>query len=439
MYTRFYDNTAVTMFIKALLSQTNIPLVHVWNPGDFVIKDMVYITKGNIVQALQTGIANSIKEFKIIDIYIPSKFYPNINSPFYSNIESYDPTTHYWLGKYLRFVRDYYDVNLMPLYNCFTGEVVSNVNFSELGVISGSVDNRYRIIAVPIQFGTTYNLAVDSDLPIEYIMGFYGPKGLLQIQTEKLNSIKNTYTVIPSLQFTSPYCIPPFEWSELIQTTRMIGQFERYLRLFIKIPADSISSVVVIEGDISRKSYLPNMSDDEAAAQFSSKSGVYTNLLPTCNSKSVKGVPLYTNTLYFNKRNAQSPSENAYQNFTGRPIEQCVGPLGLLQWTDSYIYAFSNTLIEYLLLNAITKDSSIGDNIEYVQQRISSSDMSSANLFPRYSESYTVGVWDDSMQKYLYTLRNAVKSPKGVSCIDNLGFVDKNLETILERGKRNNG
>ena len=43
---------------------------------------------------------------------------------------TYDVATHEYLGEYLRFLRDYHDVNLMSLYNCFTDKIYNNVYFN---------------------------------------------------------------------------------------------------------------------------------------------------------------------------------------------------------------------------------------------------------------------------------------------------------------------
>jgi len=39
----------------------------------------------------------------------------------------YDSDTHYRLGRYLRYIRDVYNINLMPFYNCYNYKSVNNI------------------------------------------------------------------------------------------------------------------------------------------------------------------------------------------------------------------------------------------------------------------------------------------------------------------------
>lgn len=436
MYTRFYDDTVITRFIKALLAYSYIPLVRVWNPGDFVMRNVIYIHSGLILQANKTGVANKVSEFSVKSLYVPELSYHNINSNYISNINSYDPETHIWLGNYLRFIRDYYNLDLMPFYNCFSGEFASNITMDESGIKVGTSDERYKICMVPVKFGKVYNLAIDCDTSIEYLFGFYGPKGLIPDKTDILysNEFGNTYTRIPSIQFVNPYRVNGIEWTEKIATTESISQFERYLKLFIKIPSNNKSSIVVIEGDISRESYLSDYSDSQASSMFQGINGVYTNLVPTCNAKRVDGTSVFSNTLYYEQRTAGS--QNAIQSYTVIPTAECLSPLGLLQWSDGNIYAFSDRLIEYLVRNVISSQETITDNILRVQELISSYTTSNANLFPRYTSSYSPGVWDDSMQKYIYSLESYANTPKGHPRVDMNGFVDRDAESLINKKER---
>ena len=451
MYTRFYDDTIVTRFIKYLLANTYTPLVRVWNPGGFALSGSMYIHQGKIMQAKKTGFLDSITDFDVKQLFIPTRCYYGINSTYSSNTNGYDPVTHRWLGNYLRFIRDYYGVNLMPFYNCFCGEFVSNVDIKQVTSDSGttyhnivsSTDSRSKIFVVPVRFGQTYNLAIDCDTGVEFMYGFYGPKGLIVSATDTLRvELRQThYTKLPSCQFTNPCVVPPIEWSSMPSATQNVAQFEKYLRLFVKIPQSSESSIAVIEGNIQRYNTLCGISDKEAKERFSTSSAVYSNILNTCNSKTVEGYQVPQAELYFKQRQydpvTKTRGEDATQTFSSRPIEECLGPLGLLQWSDGNTYAFSNRLVEYLLWNVVDSIEPINKNVERVQGRITSLEMSNANLFPRYRGAFTSGVWDENMQKYIYALRKSIQvSPKGVPSVDYNGFVDKDTETILNRGRK---
>lgn len=443
MYTKFYDDTIVTRFIKYLLATTYVPLVRVWKPEDFAIKGFHYLYDGRIVKALNTGNLESIKDFDVMKLYIPNKSYFGINSTYVSNSNSYDSVTHRWLGNYLRFLRDYYNLNLMPFYNCFCSEFLNNIDFGKVtidnspytGIISGVKNTNYKIAIVPVKFGTVYNLAVECDSPIEYMYGFYGPKGLIEDPTNTLIAYikQNYYTKLPSSNFVSPIKVPAIEWEYMQEYTTQIAQYEKYLRLFIRIPTNVNTSITVIEGDISRYNTLHGISNEKAIEEFTSRTGMSTNMLNTCNTKDTNGISVPAVTMYFDKI---SDTDNRV-DYTNRPANECLSPLGLLQWSDGYTYAFSNRLVEYLLLNVIDSQESISKNIERVQDRITSYQMSNKNLFPKYRGAFSSGVWDENIQKYIYSLRKSItKSPRGNPSVDYNGYVDKDTETILNRGNK---
>ena len=73
---------------------------------------------------------------------------------------NYDTKTHEYLGEYLRFIRDYYNVNLMSLYNCFNDKIYNNIEFNftintaqekTTKITFNSQNPKYRIYAVPVK------------------------------------------------------------------------------------------------------------------------------------------------------------------------------------------------------------------------------------------------------------------------------------------------
>ena len=61
--------------------------------------------------------------------YNRDKSIPGLTRVLNSPGNAYDSTTHEYLGDYLRFIRDYYGVNLMSLYNCFNNKICNNIYY----------------------------------------------------------------------------------------------------------------------------------------------------------------------------------------------------------------------------------------------------------------------------------------------------------------------
>lgn len=334
MYTKFYDNTIITKFIKQLVAKTNVPFISTWKPGDFAIRGMFYLTRDAIWKCQHTGYPKGIDDicplqhistrvgtyttdelrfFVRVSPYVFGEEYFGITGNYQSKILGYDATTHFYLGQYLRMMRDIFDLDMMPFYNCFANELIADVNFDEAGNVysENTSTSIYKVLSVPVRFGKTYMISIDSDVPVEMVCAIYGSKGIIKELTNNLNSIKNesdigpedspkhnTYKKYLRMQFQQPVFYNTISWHQLYSQFQLenghvinnsaydqrLGQFEKYLRLLIKIPKNNKSSVVVIEGDYPVINNLPEP-PNTSNITWSNK---YLNST-TINSKTVKG------------------------------------------------------------------------------------------------------------------------------------------------------
>jgi hypothetical protein len=67
--------------------------------------------------------------------------YYNITGRYTSKILGYDADTHFYLGQYLRMMRDIFDLDMMPFYNCYCGDTLSDVDFDSKGNVYTSSAN----------------------------------------------------------------------------------------------------------------------------------------------------------------------------------------------------------------------------------------------------------------------------------------------------------
>lgn len=291
MLQQFYKDTLQSNFIKYLLANTYIPtipftanIMHV-TKGNTYIHDGYFVTakKSDAVAAIiedlnkakEKGSIAYLNKYDEIFIkhepYIFGRQYLGTTTNYVSNVKGYDPTTHYYLGDFLRAYRAYYNIDLMPYYNCFSNEYVDYLSLTKKdGVVKlvESNNSKYKVLSVPIKFCQKYTIAIQCNSEVSILPVFIGKKGLLKEKTAELHQLAHHGKYYPRMQFNSPivYESPHINSvQDLIQSS--LQTYDKYLRLLIQVPANLTSSIVVIEGDFKNaKNYserLINTSKDD--------------------------------------------------------------------------------------------------------------------------------------------------------------------------------
>lgn len=389
MYQRFLDNTSISNCIKNLLANTPVPLIRTLAHGDYMIEGLHYIHNNNVILCTKSGILMSeyddSGDFENIEPFNFGVYYPTITEKFVSNTNSYDSDTHIHLGNYLRCIRDIEGINLMPLYNCYSEIYVPNLTL-RLPETSESLpyytfsDSHYKLVGIPIKFNTDYTIAIECSTPY-LIMPMIIKKGNIINTTHDGYDVTLTSMLTKSVeqvncsQFRSPYQY------RIDNTDRFVQTFENDLLLVMQLPIKNTSSIVVLEG----------IYDNYNKVKISSKE----NLL-------------------------QRDERSLYHKYSSLP--------SLLQMSDGNNYAFSDRLIEYLLYNVISSSDEISANIGMIQK----------SYMPQFLTEHksTFGVWDNRMRDYLF---DKAMGCDRLSKLDLTGFVDKDIEKMLNRHYDNPG
>jgi len=416
---KFFTNTIEGKFIKSLIYNTPIPLLNVVTEGDYIVKNVLYIYKTSVIECTESGYIRDFNEneevndilpsnelkatFKRVKDFIWTDNNPLITENYKSKFKYYDSITHYYLGEYLRAYRAIYNINLLPFYNCFNYTVLSTFylnydNINKIVNIENSSNDKYKILAIPIKFNRTYTIAIDSDSPVLIRGLFYNDLGLIKKDMSKessywYESISDKGKKYSNLNFKRPITY------QINTDDSKLMQFEKYLYLAIQVNANNTSGIVVLEG-------------------------AYRNLgIREINYEYIAAI-----------------NDQELNNYY-------LSPLSLLQINDGNQYAFSDRLIDYLLLNVITPQDEISDNIKRIQNYLAnnqefiltSKDTKGIENQPNYITSYktllsankaTRGVWDDKIREILYKI---YKEKANYPFIDINGFVDKNMELFINK------
>lgn len=426
MKQRFFTNTIQSNFIKALVYNTPIPLLNTVNYNSYLLKDNIYIYKNNIIKCTKSGIMrmpevaegytayyrngeilvvndadmseasgtgelNNFEEklknfvvlspckYSVISNYKFGRYYSKFTELYHSNVSYYDTTTHEHLGNLLRCYRDIYDLNLMPYYNCVSGDYISGIVIYKDRLKEENSDD-YKTFKVPIKYNTTYTLALDCNYVTNIApvllsnnhtidgVSYYSSSG--SSETEELNSrlFEDNMYSFNSLSFKQPVTFGITTLNK--DNASILQKYEKYLYLLIQVPKDNDSSIVLLEGDYTK---------------------VATNHI--------------YNVEHINNLNNLELSELMTTN------------LSLLQMNNKISYPYANRLIEYLLLAVINHTDMITDDIVRAQKIF---------VNPKSVE----GVWDNILRSNVYL--NYQKN-KYARQLDLNGFIDKDTEALIKK------
>lgn len=440
MKQEFFKTTLISKFIKQLLAKTPLPVYKLIYDNDEMVAGCLYTYKDKVLKCTKSGRFTGVRgtvnkidyltvqeplfvnegnmnvytfnekknefqfeqvpfavtddvvsiqlytpaEFEVVSRFTPDSYVPGITQNYVSTMSYYDEDTHRKLGEYLRYVKNMYDLNLMPLYNCFTYKLVDNLTLdvNSDNNLTQTANTKYKTFLVPIKFDKTYTIALDSDFPVMMKAVFYNNRLVKDRENQFYlsNYLDESIIVHNNTQFSRPftYSLPN---TKAIDSTgnscyQMLHNYEKYLYLAIQISADNDSSLVVLEGDYSRNG--------------------------TSSITDVYGLRRDVNT-------------------TDAISAMLTSRLSLLDTNDGIHHPFADKLIQYLLRNTIDTREDIDDNVANIEKAI--------GYMPEYQ-----GMWDDNLRYLLFFNYMKLTNRDELSFLDILGYVDSDIEEAVRKG-----
>lgn len=432
--------------IKQLLHTFNLPQCQVGNVypkpnSHFLLKDnIMYWDADNKAQ--------------FCDKYVYGYEYLNLTSTLPIKNLLYDRETHQYLGSYLRFLRDYFKIDLMSMYNCCdntintnTLEFTTNVGQSnEKNISFRNGDNNCTVYKVPVSI-SKYTIATHCQCLIEVCVYIENTRSEYE---DIISTIaRDTYV---KRKINGMFTYNPFEKTFSDDVSKFMLAHADEVKILIKVTEEFKNSLVVLEGEYindSRKSqeyftYKPMVAGD---------SKQYATLLAYRQAGEGIREPAVLQAMDSSNM-LQELAAIVTKPVTARSaIESRFDITSQLLTTENTngSYLLADRLLEYLVFNVITPLSEHYE-IKRLQKTLdvirSKSNIKESNLnisdINYYRDLYKdiikkqvisttsrpYGIWYDAD---LYDLRSIIKSSAMLSNkYDSLGYLDKDLETILK-------
>lgn len=425
------NNSILTGYIKQFLHDFNLPKASFLRAGMRVFNGMRYIDRNNIYECVKTSYfdGSSYEYLTEISPYIYGKKYLNITKNLNSTVNEYDYKTHEFLGDYLRFYRDYKNINLMSMYNCFGGRTGSNIDLSfKVGGLSAEFDSSnasFSIYVLPVKLQSEYTIAIDCSAAIEIVACLYDGSRVVQNDINDV-LLENTYYGHSGNRFAKPFVYRRLKEFSDTQSAESVAMRANDLMLFVKVPAGNESSFTVLEGDWSDCSDFVLAESTQrihrTANNYEPKH--YIDSTASAPSKSRMGDIFIDRATgmqyrYDSSEGVYMPLSNNHASANGY-MREYASRLQLLTVNDGASHPFADKLVGYLLGNVITSDDGISDNIRRLQKSL----INHSGVGYAYTRNF--GSWEPELRDYVYDL--AVSNGTVDCSFDSIGFVDKDIE-----------
>lgn len=445
---KFNDDNIYVGYIKELLHSFNLPTCKVKKDNSKFVVGEFYIDKDReeVRKVLAVDSDNSITDSERICDYKFNDEILNVTKHLEIRNNYYDSYTHNYLGNYLRFLRDYLDLDLMQMYNCFSNEspAIINVDVRDIRVpdenvvYSVSSKDDYNIFMISVKPDTTYTLSLEYLNVFNMFCGFYSNnKYIAMIDTppDSLDSIeaKTFKTIGRGCTFNNPVTIhiPALDTDEELRQ-------ESNLKLFICLPNTYIDNIVLLEGDYTKNSKLILTENGERLgnALFEHRPGavyqqdgywyfndINTEKVDTLDVTSCEYIPsLHKFVITFSDDSVwTSPVVDIVGNYDFTTRNQ------LMEFQTHAKYMLADRLVEYLSNNVITHIDEIVANIKRVQILLAAYDTK--------FKSSQYGKWSIDINKWIYRYISTHGNNGDLTYRDIyrdvLCFVDKDIESVL--------
>lgn len=367
-------------FIKNILQNTYIPTMPIVTDGDYIVKGSEYCYRNQIIKCKETGtlmgsgyLVDGIQYVPRTDnsgdspsasdgalcsvkficgAGIRSATYdvvanlnshthiPGLTHNYKSSTPKYDSETHRYLGAYLRWYRDVYGINLLPLYNCFCGESFALAHIKDNKLMDG-YDATKNVSIVPIQLNKKYTVFVSSSHNVSMCGAFLNSNG--RILDPITNQCIDELLGDKVRQFVNSSYNHPIEYSAFTDDPKLVGYTNQFY-LIIQTEAQQFCPIVVLEG--SYTSFPDRFVTSRETYENNENLGIDYSLFKPNVQPSMTIVP------------------------------------------TSYHIPYSYRLIEFLLENVITKNEDIPKNVARIQER----------LDIRNNDDEFTDVWNDEMR-----------------------------------------
>lgn len=420
---KFNDTSIYAGHIKQLLHSFNLPQCQIGHRDDYGVRsgDVYYIEGNSLYRCFKSGY-DSYSTERVCEYKLGDRLW-NMTKRMEIRSNYYDAYTHEYLGDYLRFIRDYTGVDLMGMYNCFSNNPAKLADSYSFEAMEGqtpveveidSTSTEYTVFAVPAKFNRKYTIAIDWHGTIEVFAGFYrngfsvvsdvyGDSG--KDHNENFN--RDTYQSLSGLMFNHPVV-----YTKLYNMPLCDYMKEGCLKLFIKVPNNCKSSIVVLEGDYS----------SDATMRFSKSTRAF---------QKVDGNLLLYHPEIIEPSGADSSitSKDVYCSATNSEDYEYLSKRQLLFMNTGEHYMLADRLVEFLSSMAINPNNEITENIRHLQLKLKYDAKVMFGVEQPDCLKYVpgfYGIWDEGIRRMLF--RFAYDNSMNSRFNDITGYLDKDVE-----------